>query len=297
MGSINNNLKYYRGILELTRKELCEGICDTSTLFRIEKEEQVPRLDLLKRLSEKMEVPLEYLISGIEREDLHKIDKYKHLCRELIYTMDYSGLLIVIEDFEIIINKYKHEPEFITLERYIEWIKAIITHKYYGEPSKSLLMLKKIYKQKLRTSLDINICNSIGLIIMEKDGYNQSKSFFQKAFEAIKETHHQFDSTLLPRVGYNLAFCEFYRGNKHHAMSIGYMVMEYLEVNHLYYMYGKTKHMLGRIYEELGDKSQALTFLEHALYLFIIEGKKKYIDIAKKDINRIKNTLTVEHTD
>jgi len=293
MGSISDNIKYYRSILGLTRKELCEGICDTSTLFRIEKEEQIPRLDLLKRLSQKMEVPIEYLISGIERDDFHKIEKYKHLCRELLYIMDYKALLEVIEDFESTIKKYQHEPEFSTLDRYISWIKAVLIHKYYKEPEKSLHMLQNIYKYQLRTSLDINICNSIGLILMELSGHEKSHFYFQKSFNSIRENHQQFDPTLFPKVAYNLASCEFYLGNLHKSLSVAFKILENLEVNHRYYIYGKVKHMVGRIYEELGDLTQALIYMEHALYLFIIEGKQKYIDITQKDLDRLKRKLEI----
>ncbi|WP_082051244.1 helix-turn-helix transcriptional regulator [Rossellomorea aquimaris] len=53
MKIIDKNIEYYRKKAGMTRKDLAEGICDESTLFRIEKGSQNPRLDLLFEISKK----------------------------------------------------------------------------------------------------------------------------------------------------------------------------------------------------------------------------------------------------
>ncbi|WP_043934329.1 helix-turn-helix transcriptional regulator [Bacillus sp. EB01] len=291
MGKIGDNLKYYRTMVGLSRNELCEGICDTSTLFRIENDDQIPRLDLLKTLSERLQVPLNYIVSDLSRDDFNQIQKYKKLCRELTYSQDFTSLGIVLQEFNKLIQIYINQPEYEELYKYIEWHKAVILHKSNKNPQKAEKTLRKVNTNKLKTELDISICNSLGLIIMESSGHSQALSYFQKAYQSIENLPFTNDLTLLPRVGYNLAYCLFYLNNLDSAIKIGFKVLEHIEVNHLFYMYAKIKHMIGRFHEEQGHLEQALTSIEHAVNLFIIEGKQQYVNQASKDIDRIKQKL------
>jgi transcriptional regulator with XRE-family HTH domain len=284
----HKNIRYYRTLLGMTRKDLAEGICDTSTLFRIEKGEQTPRLDLLARICQKLKVPMDYIVSHICYIDLAKIEKYKRLCREFTYHNDYDSLQLVIEEFEAFITKYENQPEFSILERFIKWHKAIHLHEKGNNIMESEKLLKSIYISQLRTEMDIGICNSLGLVNLELYDTTYATNYFYRAYYALANLPLLNDNTLPPRIGYNLAYCYYYQGEMDKAISIAFKVLEHLETNQLSYMLGKTKHMLGKIFQRQNDLKQAEEHLTQALYLFHVESKIDYYNRVKEDLEDLK---------
>ncbi|TRM10894.1 helix-turn-helix transcriptional regulator [Lentibacillus cibarius] len=53
MGTVGDKLHYYRKKRGLSRKDLVDGVCDESTLFRIEKENHLPNIYLVEQLCRK----------------------------------------------------------------------------------------------------------------------------------------------------------------------------------------------------------------------------------------------------
>lgn len=54
--SFGKILKYYRTKLSLTQEELAEGICSRKYISRLEKDIQIPTLDIVNKLSNKLEI-------------------------------------------------------------------------------------------------------------------------------------------------------------------------------------------------------------------------------------------------
>lgn len=232
---------------------------------------------------------MDYMVSKVNREEYTVVEKYKQICRELIYKQDYESLNIILDEFEYFITKYSMIPDYKCLIKFIEWHRGILFHKYYDKPQKAELCFKKIYDPKLKTQLDINICNSLGLITIELYGCEAALGYFQNAYSAFESIPYTNDVTLFPRLGYNLSYCLFDTGQINIAIDMAFKVLEYIERNHLLYLYGKILHMIGIMYEEQGRFIEALKYVEHAYYLFTIEGKKNYIKKAGMDMQRIIN--------
>lgn len=290
------NIRYYRNLLGMTQKDLAEGICDVSTLYRIEKGLQIPRLELLTEICSRLKVPMDYIVSNITHIGLSEIDKYKRLCREFTYSKDYQSLKIIIEEFKEFISKYKNQPEFSHLNRYIKWHQAIYIHESDNNLEEAERVIKSIYSTKLRTELDIGICNSLGLITLDIHGVDPATSFFLRAYNALHNIPFHTDNTLLPRVGYNLAYCYYYKQEIDKTITIAYKVLEQLEANQLSFMLGKTKHMIGKIHQIQEDYEQAIEFIRQASYLFYIEGKEIYYNQAQKDLEELNSLIRKSST-
>ncbi|GEL78464.1 helix-turn-helix domain-containing protein [Tenuibacillus multivorans] len=284
MYNVSENIRYYRELIGMTRKQLAEGICDASTLYRIEKGEQIPRLDVLTGICHKLRIPLDFMVSQLNHIELAKIEKYKKLCRELTYQDDYQALSIILDEFKKLINNIESEPEIQFNKRFIKWHEAIYLHEVESNSVKAKEILKSIYSGQIYTELDIGICNSLGYIKLKEQSIDISISYFKSAFNAIHDLPFIIDKTLPPLVGYNLAYCYYYQWKMNEAITVCYQVLEHLEINQLSFKLGDTKHMLAKIYQRLGEFELAYELLTQSIHLYNIESKVNKYDKAKKDL-------------
>jgi transcriptional regulator with XRE-family HTH domain len=291
MNIVDKNIEYYRKRAGMTRKDLAEGICDESTLFRIEKGSQNPRLDLLFEISKKLKIPLKLLMNELPFSDFKEIEKYKQLCREHTYYQDYEALALTIEKFEYLIEQNSDHVEYLTNKKFITWNKAIILHVRDKNLIKAEDQLKSILDKELRTELDISVCNSLGLVKLSKDGVSMAFDYFNKAYTAIEELPQLEDHTLPPRVAYNIAYCHFYNGNLNEATTLAYQIIGLLESKQLSFILGKTKHMLGKIHQMCGEYEQAKEYLLEAQFLFRLEKNKAYYLKTEEDLNEVISLL------
>jgi transcriptional regulator with XRE-family HTH domain len=287
MKIIDKNIKYYRKRAGMTRKDLAEGICDESTLFRIEKGSQNPRLDLLFEISKKLKVPVAFLMSELPFSDLKEIEKYKNLCREHTYYQDYEALSLTIEQFENLIDQNSDHAEYLTNKKFITWNKAILLHVRDKNLIRAEEQLKSILDTKLRTEFDIGVYNSLGLVKLSKDGVSMAFDYFTKAYAAIEELPQLEDHTLAPRVAYNLAYCHVKSGQLNEATTLAYQIIGLLESKQLSFILGKTKHMLGKIHKMCGEYEQAKEYLLEAQFLFRLEKNEAYYMKTEEDINEV----------
>ncbi len=287
MSSVDKNIAYYRKQSGMTRKELAEGICDESTLFRIEKGAQNPRLDLLQAISGKLQVPIDYMVSDLPYSDLIEQERYKSLCRELTYNQDYEALAFTLEEFGKLAGRYEHRPEYSEIIRFITWHNAVLLHLKENNLAEAESELDSIYEPRLRTELDIGICNSLGLVKLNRHGVSTAFTYFLKAHSAIDELPFKHDHTLTPRVAYNLAYCHYYKGDLDEAITLGYKIIGMLEKKQLIFTQGKTRHMLGMIYKKLRDYEQARDYLAEARFLFRLERNEGLYRKADGDLGEV----------
>ncbi|WP_456276646.1 helix-turn-helix domain-containing protein [Bacillus sp. AK128] len=273
-------IRFFRDQLGMTRKELADGVCDESTLYRIEMGQQTPSLEVLLRISKKLNVSLDDLLHN--QDDL-QIDKYKEICRELAYNQQYIELSLVVQEFEEKVKVHEEYKDNVEISRFITWQKRICKHKQEEQHEEALSLLKSIYNPHLLKELDIFICNSIGMVCLDKEGVHASFPYFQKAYYAAFQVKLK-DKKIIPIVGYNLAYCYYYKGNLEKAIFIAYETLSFLERNQLSFMLGKTTHMLGMLYKKQGEIKESLSYLRQSKFFFEFEAKGELVKKVKQDI-------------
>lgn len=289
--SIHKNLEFYRKQSGMTRKALAEGICDESTIYRIEKGTQTPRLDLLRDICRKLMVSIDFVISDLHYNELMEIEIYKDLCRELTYRREYELLALTIEQFEKLINTYKHQFEYSNLKRFITWHKSILLHMKEKNVVKAEIELESIYKQRLLNEMDIGICNSLGLVKLVNNDVQTAFPYFKDAYSAVKKIPFTNDLTLAPRVAYNLAYCHYYLGELDEAKILACKTLDILKKKQLIFGMGRTKHMLGMIYKKKLNYERSREYLWEAKCLFQLEKDDVNYRKAQKDLAEVESLI------
>lgn len=270
--TIGERIKTFRHKRNMTRKELSNGICDESTLLRIEKGKQEPRVYIIQQLCKRLEIPVSYIIDPSEHVDIIYTSHVKKLCREFLYHEDYEALQTLIQEVEDSQESiYANED----IRRFIYWHKAILVHKKERNPLQAERELEQLLPQnkQLVSETDIGIANSLGLIYLCLDKNQDAVEILRRAKLSIDQLPFLEDKTLYVRVSYNYAHA-LYLGQKYEeVINIGLRILYYIQSNHLGYMVGRLHHLLSIAYEKLDILDEAENHMKKAVYIFLAESK------------------------
>ncbi|ETT81062.1 helix-turn-helix domain-containing protein [Viridibacillus sp. FSL R5-0477] len=290
MDKLGEKVSYFRRSKGLTIKELAENICDDSTIYRLEKGKQLPRIEILNDICMKLEIPLKALFPFNA-----EVQKLKKLCREFTYTEDYLALELVLEEC----NKVKEElsstfskKEF---KKHIDWHKSILLHKKENKLDDALNILKSLVNLENCTSeLDINILNSTGLIYLSYNNVDDAYNIYKVIYRKIKTQHFLEDPTLLPRVGYNLANCMYRLKLYDESLKVCQEILYYIESNQLIYSLGEIYHMIGMLSKKKGNYTESKEAFNNAIIIFTLNKNETNLNRAKLDLSYL-NVLLKDH--
>ncbi|MGN7479839.1 helix-turn-helix domain-containing protein, partial [Solibacillus silvestris] len=79
MENFGEKMTYFRKSKGLSIKKLAENLCDESTIFRLEKGKQLPRLEILNDICMKLEIPLQALFPFNEEVEVDLRQIFGHI--------------------------------------------------------------------------------------------------------------------------------------------------------------------------------------------------------------------------
>lgn len=220
MDSIGEKLREYRRKRGMSRKSLAEGICDESTLYRIEKVAQEPQLYTLRQLCKRLGIPLTHILSTHDQGTSIFISSLKHLCRKYVYERKFKDLDILINSIEKENHRLIHSD--LDFSRFIEWHKAILLHEMQNDLHQSIKLLTKLLPAKgLITETDLGIANSIGYLYIELQEYNRALETFHMILNMYDEFPAIEDKLLYVRIVYNTIYTLYYLDHFDEAIKLG----------------------------------------------------------------------------
>lgn len=133
--------------MRLSQQTLAEGICEQSQISKIERGHFIPSADLLFKLSQRLEVPLDYFFNE-QIEVKSNLSNFKHLSARLLDDRNY-------DDLEYLYKIEVERSTFLTLEdrTYLEWIKSIIDFYLYNLQFEAISYLENILSKVSSTTL------------------------------------------------------------------------------------------------------------------------------------------------
>lgn len=273
---IGKNIEFIRKKIGYSRKYIAENICDESTIYRIEKGLQIPRLDILQKICHKLHVSVDYILSlDDENTSYVYINKLKKLCREFLYKKEFQSIQYIIEEAEIYIksNPNIYDNDF---RRFIEWQKAILVHTINKHPKKAKTLLSKLLTNKVINELDINIANSLALVLMELDKNQDAYYLLNEGLRVLNKLPIIEDTSLYPRISYNLTYIHYNWGEYDKCINICHRLEYYLISNHLLYSMGELYHLIGITYEKKNELESSYHYFKKATSIFLFEDKTAY---------------------
>lgn len=276
MDSLGSKLYEYRKIRGMSRKELSEGICDISTLYRIENGLHHPHIHTLKLLCQRLRIPMNRLLTLIEQEEIQYIYNKKQQCRQLVYEEKFDELAQLIHEIEM--ENKKRELIDFDFDLFLQWHKAIISHELKGDIQQAKVELEKLCPKSgvYVTETEIGIANSLGYIFLDLDKFDQAMEIYQSIMKTYEKMPFIEDKLLYVRTVYNFIYSLYKNHQFEKVIDYSLKLLHFLETNHLKIMHAEINHMLGVVYERLNQLPKAIIHMEKATFLFFINDKKYY---------------------
>ncbi|MEB2282497.1 helix-turn-helix domain-containing protein [Lysinibacillus xylanilyticus] len=282
MEKLGERVAYYRKSKGLSIKDLAENLCDDSTIYRLEKGRQLPRLEILNEICMKLEVPINALFP-LNKE----VVQLKMLCREFTYNEDYLSLELTLEECENVLEQLTSIYEKKQFSRFILWHRAILLHKIENKEQDALKILNSIVNlKKCGSELDIEIMNSTALIYLTTD-VNTAYKIYKEIYAKSKNQKDLEDLTLFPRVGYNYAYTMYQLNSYEKALKIVLDVLNYMETHHLMYFLGEIYHMIGILSKKNEYFIEAEEAFKNAILVFTLTKDKNNLTRVETDLSKL----------
>ncbi|CIS71857.1 transcriptional activator [Streptococcus pneumoniae] len=190
MNTLAEKFRLKRKELGLSQQTLAEGICEQSQISKIERGHFIPSADLLFKLSQRLEVPLDYFFNE-QIEIKSNLSNFKQLSARLLDDRNY-------EDLEYIYRIEIERSTFLTLEdrTYLEWIKAIIDFYQYDSKCEAISSLENILLKVSSNTLiylkALNTLSNFYSLVGREQEYEANYSHLMELYQTKNFEHQEF---------------------------------------------------------------------------------------------------------
>lgn len=257
MNILAEKLRSKRKELGLSQQSLAKGICEQSQISKIERGNFMPSAELLFKIAQRLEVPLDYFFNE-QIEVKSNLSNFKHLSARLLGDRDYDGLEYIYK-IELKRNTFLASEDRI----YLEWIKAIIDFYQYQSQNKAISTLEiALSKVSSETFIYLKILNTLSnfysLIGREQD-YENNYSLLMELYQTKNLEHQEFLFGYI-RVRYNYAHYLVSKEKYNEAIQEALETIELCKLKHTSYQLAPLLILVGNAGTYFLDKEQVKNY-------------------------------------
>lgn len=257
MNILAEKLRSKRKELGLSQQSLAKGICEQSQISKIERGNFMPSAELLFKIAQRLEVPLDYFFNE-QIEVKSNLSNFKHLSARLLGDRDYDGLEYIYK-IELKRNTFLASEDRI----YLEWIKVIIDFYQYQSQNKAISTLEiALSKVSSKTFIYLKILNTLSnfysLIGREQD-YENNYSLLMELYQTKNLEHQEFLFGYI-RVRYNYAHYLVSKEKYNEAIQEALETIELCKLKHTSYQLAPLLILVGNAGTYFLDKEQVKNY-------------------------------------
>lgn len=294
---IGEMIKRKRKELGLTQEQLCEGICEPSTISRIESGRQVPAKNKLDALLQRLGLPGERYYALMSKDEM----ELSNLKEKIISCNVYHNSIEGLQNLEKL-EKLATEDDHL-LRQFILRSKIILGQlegdkvRLYTFEEKKELLLQAIrltvpnfdieeINENLYTVDEIKIINQIALNYSNAgqdklaiDIYYQLLKYMKKHIMSLSES-----SKLVILITYNYSRSLYLEKRYRDAIEIANQGLE-VSIQSRYAGYiGGLLSILGHAFYEEGMMEDSKKYFYQSYYMYVIMQDKDNIELAAKNL-------------
>ncbi len=285
--------KKIRHLKGLTHKDLSEGICGMTTIYRFERGDTAITAEVLYQLCQRLGISMQTLFVDDDSE-YAMMDYYLEKLREYVYFRHPDMLKMTLKDAEETINNNPNfDLKYNNFDRLFRTYSAIVlrNEEKYDKAEEILIELMK--EKKNKTDLELEIVNTLGDLYINQYKHDEALRLYTRYRTRILEHEdiHYFDHYMLIQLYYGYANSLYINHEYIQALDICYKLLIRIQEHNTMYYLGRALHLMCLIYISLNDPSNAKEYLkkaESAFYLEDISDKvEDHIKAAEKEIEAL----------
>lgn len=290
---LGERLKHRRLELNLTQRELSEGICKQSQISRIENQNYDPSASILKELSNRLNVSMDYFFNTQLEADNSVLKSFKEIADDALAHRDFNRL-----DYCLTLELDKKKT--ITLEEdlvYLEWIKAIIEFNVQKDFEKAITMMENLCKRiKTYNEYYLDFFNTLALFYFECDKIENYKKLYKFLMEEIYKVDMTKQNNILKVIKIRYNYARILVKNKviKEALDEILETIEICKQNSSFYLLAELYCLLSNIGDEFLSEEDIIMYYEQAKFLYKLLGNEKmYLKIQEYLCSRFFTTNNI----
>ncbi|MBK0347102.1 helix-turn-helix transcriptional regulator [Aerococcaceae bacterium zg-ZJ1578] len=254
MNILSEKLRFKRKELGLSQQALSQGICEQSQISKIERGNFMPSADLLFKLSQRLEVPLDYFFNE-QLEVKSNLSNFKNLSSRLLDDRNYKDLEYL----------YKIETErnnFLSTEdtMYLEWIKSILDFYIYDNEDKAISNLEVILSQvSSNTTIYLKTLNTLSnfySLVGREQNYEENYNLLINIYQTKNLNDQEFLFGYI-KVRYNYAHYLLSKNKYNESIEEALETIEICKLKQTSYQLAPLLILVGNVSSLYLDKKQA----------------------------------------
>lgn len=243
--------------LGLSQQALANGICKQSQISKIERGSFIPSADLLFKLSQRLDVSLDYFFNE-KLEVESNLSKFIDISTRLLYDRNY-------DDLEYIYKIEVEKKSFISLDDkyYLEWIKAIIEFYKYDNKDRAISSLETLLsKVSSNNQVYLKILNTLSnfySLVGREQEYEANYSLLLKLYQEKNLENQEFLFGYI-RVRYNYAHYLVSKEKYDEAIQEALETIELCKLKHTSFQLAPLLILVANSGESFLDKDQVKNY-------------------------------------
>ena len=283
---LSEKLRLKRKELGLSQQSLAEGICEQSQISKIERGHFMPSADLLFKLSQRLEVPLDYFFNE-QIEVRSSLSNFKHLSEHLLDDRNYDDLEYLY-DIEIGKNAFLSSEDNV----YLEWIKAIIDFYKYESKNKAISSLEAaLSKVSSKSIIYLRVLNTLSnfysLVGREQD-YKANYSLLMEFYQTKNFDNQEFLFGYI-RVRYNYAHYLVSKEKYSEAIQEALETIEFCKLKQTSYQLAPLLILVGNSGTQFLNKEQVKNYYLEAKELCKIYNNPLMLMKIERYLSKLEN--------
>ena len=287
MPFLGDRIKHLRKKMGVSQEALCARVCSQSEISRIENNKIIPSSYVVQKISEKLGVSIEYFYrDSIDQRNEYLNEVKRQLDRARRYR-DYQEIQSILryESNNLLLKQDKF------MEKYFNWHNGIVLYHLHEDKNKALKTLMdstNLFEDYLSSELDIEIHNSIGIILRNEQELERAATYLEKALRSINEFPFINKSRLFSKVSYNLSKVYTDIGLLEKSLSLCNNGIKHCKNNEDLFLFAEFHYQAGRNWLKVGNEKLGLSNWKKAIEILKLEGKQQFVDIIEQDINQFR---------
>ena len=184
--SLGETLKKLRKTQRMTQKMLAEGICAQSVISRVENNEELPNVVILKQICQRLDVTMDQLMQ-VESQEINEINDQFYSIHQQFIQRKYVKVMALIKD-ETLVNSLYLEHDFQLYDYYSSVCAFYVEQK----PIKALELLKKAISYTHNrenpniSPIEIQMMADLGRMYQKNEQFDLAQMKLEKAYRLIE---------------------------------------------------------------------------------------------------------------
>ncbi|MBS4196813.1 helix-turn-helix domain-containing protein [Lederbergia citri] len=288
IGEILQSLRVNKG---LALDELAEGICSVEELDLMEKNKQVPTIDQLFRLANKLNVKLSDFFDFTSADSASYVSAVSGLINKYRRERNYKAI-------HEIVQREKNNPlfNFPSSQQFLLWHEAICLY-YLADPDKrdkktSIKMLNEALdltnpSRKGFSEREIEIKMAIALI--EKDDLNieEAITILKGILEDIDKLPSLAEPQIRLRALFGLSQCLARLHKYEESLFYSEKGIKQCINDEVIYLLGEFLYQSASNNLALDNKKEGIKYLTKALYIFKLQENSRFSDLVETQLEKL----------